>query len=106
MPNFIKFLIYHAVVGFAFAIFFVLVLLAFDVANLRTLLLASDQKWIALFLFTFFMGLTFGSVQMGIAIMRIGKDDDDDDEGRGPRIPLADRLLQTRLVQAPAKARG
>lgn len=106
MPKHVKFLAYHAALGFAFAIFFVLTLLVFNIANLRELLMHSDQKWVALFILTFFMGLTFGSVQMGIAIWRIGKDDDDDDKGgKGPKIPLLDRYLQTRMIKAPVKAR-
>ncbi len=108
MPSFIKFLIFHAVAGFAFAIFVVLVLLAFDVAHLRSLLMASDQKWIALFVLTFFMGLTFGSVQMGIAIMRMGKDDDDDDDkgGRGPKIAATDYPSHPDLIRIPIPTRG
>ena len=104
MPHFVKFLAYHAALGFAFAIFFVLTLIVFNIANLRELMLHSDQKWIALFVLTFFMGLTFASVQMGIAIWRIGKDDDDDDPGgKGPKIPLADQFLQTRMIKAPVR---
>lgn len=105
MPKHIKFLAYHAALGFAFAIFLVLTLLVFNVANLRELLLHSNMKWTALFILTFFMGLTFASVQMGIAIMRIGKDDDDDDQGRGPKVPLADRFLATQLLNRPRPIR-
>ena len=101
MPNHVKFLAYHAILGIAFAIFFVLTLMVFNIANLRELLLHSDQKWLALFLFTFFMGLTFGSVQMGIAIMRLGHDDDDDDEsGGGRKAPLLGSYLKTNLIKA------
>ena len=105
MPKHVRFLAYHAALGFAFALFFVLTLLAFDVGALRSLLLESEQKWTALFVLTFFMGLTFGSVQMGIAIMRIGRDDDDDrGSGGGRRRPEA-VAPERGLVPVPVRKR-
>lgn len=92
-----------ALSGFAFAIFFVGGLLAFNIANLKTLILASDVGGSALFVLTFFLGLTFASIQMGIAIMhRFGKKDDDDDHsGKGPKLPNISRFLIDLIAPAP-----
>lgn len=100
MPRLVSFLVYHATLGFALALGLVSALLALDVAGLRSLLLASDIKWFATGLFTFFMGLTLASTQMGIAIMRIPYEDN---QTRGPRGPgLLDQWLRTELL-APAR---
>lgn len=80
MPPLVRFMISHAAVGFLLAIVFVGLLLAIDISGLRTLMLSSDKGGLALFLLTFFCGLTFASVQMGIAVMMSG-----DDEARPPR---------------------
>lgn len=69
MPHLAWFLLRHAVVGFGAAIATVAAMMLLDVGGLRTLLFQSDAAWLALFLLTFFMGLTFGSAQMGFAIM-------------------------------------
>ena len=100
MPNHIKFLLFHAACGIVFAAFLVWTMLFFDVANLRYLMLKSDMKWIAFITLMVSMSITFGSVQMGIAIMRMGREDETKTGGRGPKIPLIDRFLQTHLLRA------
>ncbi len=69
MPQLARFLLRHAIVGFGAAIAAVAAIMALDLGGLRTLMFNSDAPFLALFILTFFMGLTFGSVQMGIAIM-------------------------------------
>lgn len=104
MPRLVSFLIYHATVGFALALGLVIALLAIDVAGLRSLLLASDIKWFATGLFTFFMGLTLASTQMGVAIMRIPYEDDQTGGPKGPG--LLDQWLRTELLTpVPVKSR-
>ena len=71
------FLARHAAIGFAIATFFVAALIVADVGRLGTLVVGSDVGALALALLTFFTGLTFGSVQMGIAIMLLGQDGHD-----------------------------
>ncbi|MFC7291885.1 hypothetical protein [Hirschia litorea] len=99
----IRWLVGKALSGFAFGAFFSGALLVFNIANLRTLIFASTEKWLALALLTFFLGLTFASVQMGIAIMRrAGKDNDDDDKpGRGPKLPDIGAFLNDLLAPPP-----
>ncbi|WP_018997810.1 hypothetical protein [Hirschia maritima] len=99
----IRWLAGKALSGFLFSIFFVSALLIFNIANLRDLIFASDDKWIALFILTFFLGLTFASIQMGIAIWsRFSKDDDDNDKpGRGPKMPDIEALITRLFAPAP-----
>jgi len=76
MPKLVWFLIRHAAIGFGLAAAFVAFLLANDVASLATLVARDPQSGaLAVFLLTFFTGLTFGSAQMGFAIMLNSQDD-------------------------------
>lgn len=78
-----RFLLRHALIGFATAIPFVGLLLWFDVSGLRGLAGHSDLGRAAIALLTFFVGLTFGSLQMAYAVWEEGK--------RGRRLPPARR---------------
>ena len=68
------FVIKHTAFGFGLSAIFVTVLVWTDVAQLRTLFAASPVGWLAAFLLFFFTGLTFASVQLGIAIMQLGRE--------------------------------
>lgn len=82
----VRYLVPHAAGGFAMAGLLVWGLLANDVSGLRTLASQTDVGPMAICVLTFFTGLTFASVQMGIAIMMLGhRNDDDSDHGR--RLP-------------------
>ncbi|MAI90796.1 hypothetical protein [Ponticaulis sp.] len=106
MPKLVKFLIFHAFLGFAIALACVVVIFALDLAHLRTLILGSDIKWIAVAALIILMTITLASVTMGIAIMRMPYDDDDDDTpGGGLRQHgVWDTLLGQALLQ-PEKFR-
>ena len=80
MSDLNKFLLRHAAIGFGVAFLVVGLILWTDLAGLRTLILGSEVGLLALGILTFFMGLTFGSAQMGFAIMSRG-----DGEGGGRR---------------------
>lgn len=84
MPVLVRMLINHALIGFGIAAIFVAGLIWFDMGGLGTLILSSDSGWLALFMLTFFLGLTFGSAQMGFAIMS-GDWDGKDSGRRGKR---------------------
>lgn len=94
MPWLVKFLARHALVGIAIAAVFVGALCWFDVARLGTLVRTHEDGLLAVILLTFGLGVTFGSVQMGFAVMLMGKDDE---PPRGRRIRLE------RLVPRPVK---
>lgn len=70
MPDLVRFLAHNAAIGFAAAIVFVFFLLVMDINGLWTLVTTTNGGSIAVFILTFFVGLTFASVQMGIAVMR------------------------------------
>lgn len=77
MPDLVKLLIRHALIGFGLATLLVSCLILFNVGNLRNLIAADGP--VALLMLTLFMGLTFASAQMGIGVMLAGRDRDDDD---------------------------
>lgn len=83
MPKLVKFLLFHAAVGFALALLSVVGILAFNVANMYDLIMHSDYKWVAIIALTILMTITLSAVQMGVAIMCLPYDDDDDDDDRG-----------------------
>ena len=106
MPKLVKFLIFHALLGFVIALAGVLVILALDIASLRTLIMSSDVKWMAAFALIFLMTITIASVTMGVAVMRLPYDDDDDDlPGGGLRQHDIGGLILGHHILQPAKIR-
>lgn len=86
-PPLVRLLVRNAAFGFAVAGAFIGSLLIFDIGGLGTLVAEQRDGPLAAVVLTFATGLTFGSVQMGIAIMQLA----DKDEGKPPRgrgIPL------------------
>ena len=69
--HFIGFLLRHLVYGVTGGFVFGAALLAQDFANLRTLVFASEEPFLALFLLFFGLFVTFGSIGMGVGIMTI-----------------------------------
>lgn len=93
MPELVRLYIRQCLIGFAMAGVFVGLLLGFDVAGLRGLVMATQGGFLAVFLLFFFNGLVFAGVQFGMTIMRMGRaDDHDDDRGRRDALPLAAEL--------------
>ena len=80
LPRLVKLYIRQVAFGFALSAVFVALLLGFNIANLRGLILSAQGGYIAGFLLFFFNGLVFAGVQFAISIMRMGDDDDS-----GPR---------------------
>ncbi|MDP2801565.1 MAG: hypothetical protein Q8O26_06745 [Phreatobacter sp.] len=97
MPKLLQFLLVNAVIGFGVAGVFVAALIALDVGGFATLTARSDVAPMAVSVLTFFLGLTFASAQMGIAVMMLPKDD-----GAGPR---GGRRLPAELTPAYARVR-
>ena len=75
LANHVRFLLWHALIGFALGLAAVLALVTQDVGRLGTLIASSGQSWFPFTLLALLFGLTFGSVQMGFAIMLLGDDD-------------------------------
>ena len=70
MPKLVRLFIVNYLIGFAVSAVFVAILLALDVANLRSLILNSDMGLLPVFLLWFFNGVVFAGVQVGIAVMK------------------------------------
>ncbi|XBQ15492.1 MAG: hypothetical protein ABL308_11060 [Oceanicaulis sp.] len=69
MPDLIRFLIRHALIGAAIGVAFTALLLVFDVGNIRTMTEGTATGTGVRLLTVFFIGSTFASAQMGIAVM-------------------------------------
>lgn len=98
MPVLVRFLVRHALIGIGLAVVFVGTLTAFDVFHLRSLFLGSADGILALVVLTLGVGVTFGSVQMGFAVMLM--DDDDEPPHGGKRQPVK------RLTPIPVRVRS
>jgi hypothetical protein len=74
----------HALIGAAAAIVFVAIVMLLDVGGLATLVGTSIYGPLAVALLTFFTALTFGGMQMGIAVMslRDREEETDPEDGR------------------------
>lgn len=83
MPDHIKLILRHAALGGVIAAAFVGGVLALNVANLWHLVSQSADGPLALTVFFVLCWITFGSVQIGIAIMMMSGDD----QGGGTRAP-------------------
>ena len=83
MPHHVAFLLRHALIGTLVALAFTGMVLWFDIGHIRHLVLATEEGPLALAVFTVFMAITFASVQMGIRIMGLGEEEDDN-PGNGP----------------------
>ena len=69
MPPLVRFMLLHGLVGFAIATLSILGFLVQDPGGMGTLLLRGAGHWWPAVLLWFFLGLTFGSVQIGVATM-------------------------------------
>lgn len=88
MPELVRLYIRQCLIGFAMAGVFVGLLLGFDVAGLRGLVMATQGGYLAVFLLFFFNGLVFAGVQFGMTIMRMARDDGGDGGGRRDALPV------------------
>ncbi|GAB4307860.1 MAG: hypothetical protein Kow0058_19370 [Roseovarius sp.] len=105
MPKLVRLYIRHCAIGFAIAALFVAMLLAFDVAGLRHLILNSDKGVVALLVLWISNGVIFAGVQFAIAVMRMKDDDDDHHGGRRQRRARTSRLASA-LLTIPVRAGG
>lgn len=82
MPRLVRLYLVSIACGIGLGLCFTALLILFDVAGLRHLLLASASGKIAIVMLVIFHSLLFSGVQFGIAIMRLATDDQD----RGGKI--------------------
>ncbi|MGQ9369589.1 hypothetical protein [Azospirillum sp. ST 5-10] len=70
----VYYLLQHLVSGIAGAVVLATGILLFDIANLGTLVTTSEHWVAALVLLYAGLGITFGSVAMGIGVMMLAED--------------------------------
>ena len=99
MPELLKFLFRHALIGVGIATVGTAAILYFDLGQIGSLVSTSDVGIFAVFLLWFMLGLTFGSVQMGFAVM-IGLGEDQDESGGTPKKVIHPAL---RLAPIPVQ---
>lgn len=76
MQEHIRFLLGHAIKGAIAGVAFVILICVLDVARIWSMASHTDGGFLALAVTTVFFIITFSSVQMGIAVMSLGRDDD------------------------------
>lgn len=107
MPKLVRFLLVHAALGFGLAIAFTAVLLTYDVSGLARLIARDRAGWLAVSVLTFVLGLTFGSLQMGAAVMLSHRGGEDGHPGPGTGLrSIASLFLAPQRVPARVKARA
>lgn len=100
LPVAVRFMLLHGLVGFGIAAIFVAAILWADPGGVGSLILRHGGAPVILLLW-FFTGLTFGSVQIGAAVMIHQGAAPPSGRGGGMRLPS----LAPRLARAPARAR-
>lgn len=90
MPDHIRMIVKHAAIGFAISAAFTAMLLWFNVGNLWHLVTHTTEGPIAVAMLVIFGTITFGSVQIGYAIMSMGEENDDPEGGHRDSLPVAE----------------
>ncbi len=99
MTTLTRFVLTHAVIGSAAAVLFVAFLLLLDVGGIGSLAMATEGGFLAVAVMTAFFAITFGSAQIGFALMFAFREDEGAGGSRAPR-----RRLQPALAPVPARA--
>ncbi|KUF12265.1 hypothetical protein [Pseudoponticoccus marisrubri] len=87
MPRIMRLLIRQTIIGFVLSALFIALLYAMNVANLWYLVTHSTYGVFATLILWVLNGIVFASVQFGIAVMRLG-DDEDSRPGGGHAQPV------------------
>ncbi|SFK57966.1 hypothetical protein [Methylocapsa palsarum] len=77
MRLWIRFLIRHALIGFAIGLLLTLLILLQNLANIKTLIMNSSQPWLISVLLGYMIGSTCSGAQIGFAIMSLNEMDDE-----------------------------
>lgn len=90
MPDHIRMILKHALVGFGISVAFTVMILAFNIGNLWHLVTHTTEGPIAVLMLVVFGTITFGSAQIGYKIMTMGEEDDEQGGGKRDALPVAD----------------
>jgi hypothetical protein len=83
MPRVFRLYLVSAAIGFGVAAVFVGLVIAFNVANLRHLILTSDIGLMATVAFWILNGIVFSGVQFGFSVMQMAGTSPQDDTPHG-----------------------
>ncbi len=103
MPKLIKLLLTGLIQGAVLGWSVLAVLLTFNILGIKDMVFGSSDQWLALFLLAFFFLITFGSLTMGLAVMLIPYDDDDDAPRGGHKMPIAQTALVAKALRTAKK---
>lgn len=112
LPRLVRLYIVQCLIGFGLSGLFAALLLWFDVAGLRGLMLGTQGGLMALFLLFLFNGLVFAGVQFAITIMRMAEPEGGDGGGRRAnalaQVPgrVLAALSRPARIPAPAPVKG
>jgi hypothetical protein len=70
----LKFLLSHCAVGLIGGLLFCVLFLVLDIAGLRSVLFATREAGLAIFMFCFATAFMFGAVAMGVGVMTLPRD--------------------------------
>lgn len=87
MPDLVRLYIRHVLIGLALGASFTALLLGLNVANLWTLVRATDGGLVAVVMLVVFNTIVFAGVQFAFAVMSMARDDS---PTTGLPMPLAD----------------
>ncbi len=73
LPKLVRFLLVHAVIGMALGVVVTVLIIWKNIFGLGDLF---GKTPLAMFVFGFQMALTFGAVQIGVAVLSMDRDDD------------------------------
>lgn len=76
LPIFLRFLLKHLAAGSIGGFLLGVLLLWQDVAGLKTMIFASPDRGLVLFMLFFGLWVTFGSLAMAIGVMQLGEERD------------------------------
>ncbi len=88
MPRLIKLYIVNVAIGFVLSAVFLGMVLAFDVAGLRHLILQTPTGWMAGAMVFFSNGIVFAGVQFAIAVMSLAERDEGPRGGLRALVPV------------------
>ncbi|TKD18277.1 hypothetical protein FBT96_10315 [Rhodobacter capsulatus] len=104
MPELVRLYIRNVIVGAGLSALFVALLLGFDVAHLRHLILGSDIGYIAAGLLFVFNTVVFSGVQFGISVMNMAEDDLPPGGGKRDALLRADMAAELIAIPVPVRA--
>jgi hypothetical protein len=78
MPQAVRFIVHHALIGLAIGLAFVMLILALDIAHIRSLASQSEMGLVVVGMLVVAFGATFGGAQIAFAIMLAPREDGDE----------------------------